>query len=131
MGARVYLSIAAVVAILYAIAFLLLPVPTSLFFSSFAEPRAVLNLRFCGAAVLAWGLIVWFARDFREWQAVRNVLVASIIGLVANIIITIWASLEGWLNAKSWGSAVVLVLLLVGAVYVLSTDQENSRDFVR
>src|SRR6516225_11726514 len=60
------------------------PSTTSLFFSSFAEPRAVLNLRFCGAAVLAWGLIVWFARDFREWQAVRNVLVASIIGLAAD-----------------------------------------------
>ena len=45
-------------AILYALAFLLIPVQTSLFFSGFAEARAVLYLRFCGAAVLAWGLIV-------------------------------------------------------------------------
>jgi hypothetical protein len=73
MVAKLYLTIAAVVAILYAPAFLLLPVQASLFFSSFAEPRAVLYLRFCGAAVLAWGLIVWFARDFRDWHAVRQV----------------------------------------------------------
>ena len=57
MDARLYLAIAAVVAIVYAIAFLLLPVQASLLLSGFAEPRAVLNLRFCGAAVSAWGLI--------------------------------------------------------------------------
>ena len=81
MSARVYLIIAAVVAILYSLAFLLIPVQTSLFFSGFAEARAVLYLRFCGAAVLAWGLIVWFARDFRDWDAVRGVLLGSVVGL--------------------------------------------------
>jgi len=40
MGTRLYLTIAAIVAFLYALAFLLIPVQASLFFSSFAEPRA-------------------------------------------------------------------------------------------
>jgi peptidoglycan/LPS O-acetylase OafA/YrhL len=79
-----------------------------------------LYLRFCGAAVLAWGLIVWFARDFRDRDAVRGVLIASIVGLAANIILNVWATVQGWLNANAWGSAIVLVLLLVGAVYQLS-----------
>jgi predicted transporter len=90
-----------------------------LFFSSFAEPRAVLYLRFCGAAVLAWGLIVWFARDFRDWHAARNVVIASILGLAINIVINISATLQGWLNAKAWGSTVVLALLLIGGIYEL------------
>jgi len=120
MDTKLYLTIAAVVAILYALAFLLIPVQASLFFSDFAEPRAVLYLRFCGAAVLAWGLIVWFARDFRDRDAVRGVLIASIVGLAANIILNVWATVQGWLNANAWGSAIVLVLLLVGAVYQLS-----------
>lgn len=120
MDTRLYLTIAAVVAILYALVFLLIPVQASLFFSDFAEPRAVLYLRFCGAAVLAWGLIVWFARDFRDRDAVRGVLIASIVGLAANIILNVWATVQGWLNANAWGSTIVLVLLLVGAVYQLS-----------
>ena len=120
MDTRLYLTIAAVVAILYALAFLLFPVQASLFFSDFAEPRAVLYLRFCGAAVLAWGLIVWFARDFRDRDAVRGVLIASIVGLAANIILNVWATVQGWLNANAWGSTIVLVLLLVGAAYQLS-----------
>jgi len=114
MSTKLYLTMASVVAILYALAFLLIPVQASLFFSGFAEPRAVLDLRFCGAAVLAWGLIVWFARDFRDWEAVRSVLIASAVGLAANIIINIWATLQGWLNANAWGSTVVLFLLLLG-----------------
>jgi hypothetical protein len=121
MESRIYLTIAAVVAILYALAFLLIPVQASLFFSSFAEPRAVLYLRFCGAAVLAWGLVVWFARDFRDWEAVRGVLIASVVGLAVNILMTVWATMEGWLNANAWGSTVVLVLLLLGGAYELVT----------
>ena len=72
MDTKLYLTIAAVVAILYALAFLVIPVQASLFFSDFAEPRAVLYLRFCGAAILAWGLIVWFARNFEGRYAVRS-----------------------------------------------------------
>jgi hypothetical protein len=85
MDTKLYLTIAAVVAILYALGFLLIPVEASLFFSGFAEPRAILNMRFCGAAVLAWGLIVWFARDFRDWAAVRGVLIASVVGLAVQL----------------------------------------------
>jgi ABC-type Fe3+-siderophore transport system permease subunit len=103
MGARLYLTVAAVVAILYAAAFLIIPVQASLFFNSFAEPRAVLYLRFCGAAILARGLIVWFARNFRDWQPVRSILVCSIVGLVVNIIITIWATLEAGLTPTRGG----------------------------
>ena len=64
MDTKLYLTTAAVVAILYALAFLVIPVQASLFFSDFAEPRAILYLRFCGAAILALGLMVWFARNF-------------------------------------------------------------------
>ena len=119
MVLKLYLTIAAVVAILYALAFLLIPIQASLFFSGFAEPRAILYLRFCGAAVLVWGLIVWFARDFRDWNAVRGVLIASIVGLVINIIINVSATFQGWLNANAWGTTVVLALLLLGGVYEL------------
>jgi hypothetical protein len=125
MSARLYLTIAAVIAILYALAFLIIPIQSSLFFSGFAEARAVLYLRFCGAAILAWGLIVWFARDFQHWYAVRSVLIGSIVGLVVNILITVWTTLAGWLNANSWGSAVVLVLLLIGAIYQLSSGDRG------
>ena len=120
MDTKLYLTIAAIVAVLYALAFLVIPVQASMFFSGFAEPRAILYLRFCGAAILAWGLIVWFARDFQGWYAVRGVLIASIVGLAVNIIIAVSALVRGWLNSNAWGSTALLVLLLVGAAYQLA-----------
>ena len=120
MDTKLYLTIAAIVAVLYSLAFLVIPVQASMFFSGFAEPRAILYLRFCGAAILAWGLIVWFARDFQGWYAVRGVLIASIVGLTVNIIIAVSALVQGWLNSNAWGSTAVLVLLLVGAAYQLA-----------
>ena len=120
MDTKLYLTIAAVVAIVYALAFLLLPVQASLLFSDFAEPRAVLYLQFCGAAVLAWGLIVWYARNFRDWDAVRSVLIASVVGLAANIILNVWGATQGWLNVNAWVSMAVLVLLLLGGAYQIA-----------
>ena len=58
METKPYLTIAAIVAVLYALACLAISVQASMFFSGFAEPRAVLYLRFCGAAILAVALIV-------------------------------------------------------------------------
>jgi hypothetical protein len=80
----------------------------------------VLYLRFCGAAILAWGLIVWFGRNFEGRYAVRGVLIVSVVGLAVSIGINLWATLQGWLNAKAWGSTVVLLLLLLGGLYELS-----------
>ena len=68
---------------------------------------------------MAWGLIVWFARDFRDWHAVRSVLIASIVGLAVNVIINVWGTVQGWLNSNAWGTTVVLLLLLIGGVYQL------------
>jgi hypothetical protein len=127
MSIRLYLTVAAVVAILYALAFLVTPVQASLFFSDFAEARSVLYLRFCGAAVMAWGLIVWFARDFRDWYSIRSVLIASVVGLAINIMINFVATMQGWLNGNAWGSTVLLFLLLLGGIYHLANGATDTR----
>ena len=127
MSIRLYLTVAAVMAILCALAFLVIPVQASLFFGDFAEASSVLYLRFCGAAVLAWGLIVWFARDFRDWYSIRSVLIASVVGLAINIIINFVATMQGWLNGNAWGSTVLLFLLLLGGIYHLATGATDWR----
>jgi hypothetical protein len=75
---------------------------------------------------LGVGLIVWFARDFRDWHAVRSVLIASVVGLAANVTINAWGTVQGWLNANAWGTTVVLLLLLLGGVYQLSTGARKT-----
>jgi len=66
-------------------------------------------------------------RGIQSWYAVRSVLIASVVGLAINIIITVWATVTGWLNGRAWGSTAVLVLLLVGAAYQLVVRRLEDR----
>jgi hypothetical protein len=120
MDTKLYLTIAAIVAVLYALAFLVIPIQASMFFSGFAEPRASCICGSAGRQFWRGDLIVWFARDFHGWYAVRSVLIGSIVGLAVNIIIAVSALVQGWLNSNAWGSTAILVLLLVGAAYHLA-----------
>ena len=125
MDTKLYLTIAAIIALLYTFAFLLIPEGMSEAFSGFVEPRATLNLRFLGGANLAWGLILWFARDW-DRHAVRGVLICSVAGLIVIIIINIWGTIQGLLNSSAWGSTIVLALLLVGALYSRATGPRRT-----
>ena len=69
----------------------------------------------------------WFAKDFRDWDAVRGVLIGSVVGLAINIIINVVATMQGWLIVNAWGSTVVLVLLLLGGIYQLMVHGLGAR----
>ena len=125
MDSKLYLTIASIVAILYALGFLLIPTTLALFFSGMLEPHETLNLRFGGAADLAWGMILWFARDW-NWEAVRGVLISSAVGLAIIIVVNIRGTVMGLLNSNAWVSTVVLGLLLLGALYFLYADSRKT-----
>jgi hypothetical protein len=126
MSVKLYLTIAAIVAILYGIAFLLIPGMVVLTFGAPPEVHVNLNLQFCGAALLGWGVILWFARDFRDWQAVRGVLIGNAVGDLALLLVNLWATLQHFLNGLVWSSTVVTVLLLAGALYFLSVGARKA-----
>ena len=121
MNIKLFLTIAAVVAMLYALAFLLIPADLVGLFGGLGDPHVYGALRLFGAAMLAWGLIMWFARDFRDWDAVRGVLTGTVVGLVVLLVVNIWNTMQGVVNARGWSSTTVLALLLLGALYSLST----------
>jgi uncharacterized membrane protein YfcA len=89
-----------------------------------ADPSAILNLQFFGSALLAWGVITWFARDL-DWAAVRGVLIGGIVGDVVGGLLSVWAIVEGLVNAFGWTSVVIYVLLLLGGLYFLSTGSRK------
>ena len=70
---KLYLAIAAVVAILYGIAFVIIPGPVGDMYGVLRWTlNAILNAQFFGAALLEIGVIAWLAREFKEWLAVRG-----------------------------------------------------------
>ena len=119
MSSKLYLTIAAVLAILYGIGFVLIPAKMGELYGVQPEPHVILNVQYFGSALLAWGVILWFARDL-DWAAVRGVLIGSVVGDAVGGLLSVWGISEGLVNAFGWTSVVIYVLLLLGALYFLS-----------
>ena len=124
MSSKLYLTIASVLAILYGIGFVLIPAKMGELYGVQPEPHAILNVQYFGSALLAWGVILWFARDL-DWAAVRGVLIGSVVGDAVGGLLSVWGISQGLVKAFGWTSVVIYVLLLLGGLYFLSTGSRK------
>ena len=126
MNAKLFLTINAVIAVLYGLAFVFIPTAMLSVYGAPPQPHAALNLQFFGSALIMIGVIAWFAREFHDWDAIRGVLIALVIGDVVGGGVNLLGTLQGLLNGMAWTSTLVYLLLLIGAVYCLLTAPEAS-----
>jgi hypothetical protein len=126
MSAKLYLTIAAVLGILYGLAFVLMPTTAGAIYGVPPDPHTTLNLQFFGSALIWVGVVSWFAKDFHDWDAVRGVLIASVIGTVIGGGVNLLGTFQGLLNGMAWSSTLIYALLLAGALYCLSAGPEAS-----
>ena len=126
MSVKLYFTIASVVAVLYGLGFVLIPGSMVALYGGPMEPHVTLNVQFFGSALLALGVISWLAKDFREWDAVRGVLIGIVVTDIVGGLLSIWATITGVLNAFGWSSVIVYILLLLGALYFLWTGSQKT-----
>ncbi len=125
MDTKLYLTIVAIVAILYGIAFVVIPANVVVLYGGPPEPHLLGAVQGWGSSLLALGVIAWFARDFGDWAAARGVLIGLVVLDVVGGILNIWGTIQGTVNALGWSSTVVYVVLLLGALYCLFTDSRK------
>jgi len=126
MSAKLLLTINDVIAVLFGLAFVFVPTTSLAVYGTPPDPHAALAAQFFGAALVALGVVFWFAKDFRDWDAVRGVLIASVIGDIVGGGVNLLGTFQGLLNGMAWSSTVIYALLLVGALYCLSAGPEAS-----
>ena len=126
MNAKSYLTISAILAIIYGLSFELFPGQVTEMFGVTPEAHITLNLRFFGAALLGLGATHWLAKDFADWAAVRGVLIGAVVGDAVILLVNLWGTYRGLVNGLAWSSTVVAALLLIGALYCL-TNRPPSR----
>ena len=119
MTSKNYLLIAAVVAVLYGLAFVLMPGPFTALYGAPPEPHTIIAAQYFGSALIGLGVVYWFAKDFADQSAARGVLMAVAATTAIGGIISIWGVISGAFNALGWTSVVVYALLLLGALYCL------------
>src|SRR5260370_24552623 len=126
MTCMTFLTINSILAILYGLAFVLIPANSFAIYGVAAEPHVILNLQFFGSALLTLAVVLWFAKDFRDWEAVRGVLIANVVGDVVGLLINLWGTFQGLINAMAWTSTIVYILLIAGSLYFLSTGSRKA-----
>jgi hypothetical protein len=126
MSAKTFLTINAIVSILFGLAFLLAPTAASSIYGVPPEPPTALALQFFGSALIAIAVVQWLGRDFRDWEAVRGVLIAGAVGDAIGGGVNLLGTFQGLLNPMAWTSTIVYAVFLIGAVYYLSLGAEAS-----
>ncbi len=96
-----------------------------------ADPHTALEVQFFGSALIWVGAVAWFAKDFRDWDAVRGVLIANVVGTIVGGGVNLLGTFQGLMNGMAWSSTVIYALLLVGALDRLSARPEESGSRVR
>jgi hypothetical protein len=127
MNVKLFVAIGAAIAVLYGIAFLLIPGFAAAFYSD-ATPNAptILAVRFYGVAMLSLGLVGWFVRETSDWTALRGLLLGLSIGNTVGVVVSIWGTVTGIMNAMGWSVVLIYLVLLAGYVYYLAAGRADA-----
>jgi hypothetical protein len=129
MTIRTFFSILAVLSFLFGIGFVLAPDQVLANYGIEHSPALALVGRLFGGVLLTLGVILWFARDFRDEAAVRAVLIGALIGDVVNLVVATMGTLSGASNALGWSTVLIYLFGAVGSGYFLmaQTSRPSAR----
>jgi hypothetical protein len=123
MNVKVFLAIAAAIAIIYGVAFVLIPDFLLASFGMTTEPSTVLSAWYFGLTLLGLGLVVWLVRETSDGKALRGLLSGLAVQSVIGVVVSIWGTRSGTMNATGWSAVLIYAVLLVGYVYYLFADR--------
>lgn len=119
MKLSAFLGLAGAIAILFGLEFLLIP---ELALSQYGVPTEAHNLmqaRYFGSTLLAFGLVYWLARKSTDNSTRRALLLASIAGNLIGLALSLWSRSAGLQGALAWLAAGIYAALLLGSLYFL------------
>jgi hypothetical protein len=115
MNYRIMFLINALIAALLGLGFLAVPNRVLGQFGVDGYAATKLAAQFFGTAMLALGLLLWFAKDVTEESLQKGMAVALMVGAAAGLIITAIGTTSNILRSNGW--IAMLVYLLFGLAY--------------
>jgi len=126
MNFRIMFILNAFVSVLLGAVFLFVPGRALNLFGTETFVATLLVSRLFGTAMLALGLLLWFAKDITEEAVQRGMGIALLVGSVAGLVVTIvgmFAS-NAVIRSNGWIAMLVYVLLGLGYAYLVFSKQE-------
>lgn len=119
MTYRILFVLNAIVSFLFGVAFLFVsPIALKQFgVDNYASTR--LMAQFFGAAMLALGIVLWFAKDIAEPALQRGLSIALLVGAAAGLIVTILGTTAHTLRELGWVVMLIYALFALGYAYLI------------
>ena len=128
MNYHIMFMVNALVAVLFGLGFLFFPARALSLFRTETFVATVLVTRFFGTAMLALGLILWFAKDITDESVQKGIGIALIVGAVAGLIVTALGTFASTavIRANGWFAMVIYVLFALGYAYLVFLNRRSS-----
>jgi hypothetical protein len=117
MKLSTFLSVVAVVAILFGIGFIAAPGAVLAQYGITADHYIALMARLFGTALINVGLILWLARNIVDPVGRRAIVLAGLIGDLLGFVVSLHAQMRGDVNALGWSTIIIYGLFALGFAY--------------
>lgn len=117
MTLRNMFIINAVVAVVFGIAFVLVPSPLMSLYTVTLGAGAIIVARLFGAALITFAVLSWLAKDAAASEARDAIVLAFFIGDAIGFIAALIGQFSGAVNTLGWSTVVIYLLLALGFGY--------------
>ena len=112
-----FMVVAAVIAAVFGLAFLIAPSQLVALYGVKLTPATEVIGRIAGASILGFAIVFWGARDAKAAEALKAVMVAGVVANVLDALTLLHATYTGLLNTYGWPQAALNGLLALGFAY--------------
>lgn len=119
MTYRIVFVLNAIVSFLFGVAFLFVSSRALKQFGVDDYASTKLMAQFFGTAMLAMGIVLWFAKDIAEPAVQRGVSIALLVGAAAGMIVTIMGTVAHTVREFGWVMMMVYGLFALGYAYLI------------
>ena len=120
MTYRNLLTISSIIAAIFGLGFILMPGQLVSFYNVQLTGAGILIAQLYGGTLFSFGLLNWFARDFRDAPVRQAILTANLVGDALGSIFSLMGQLGGVpeINALGWSTVLLYLLLTLGYAYL-------------
>ena len=112
-------ALTGVLGMLFGLEFLLIPEMALQQYGVPTEPHNLMQARYFGSTLLAFGLMYWLLRGTRDDATRRSLLLVGVVGNLVALVLSVWTRLEGLQGILAWLSVAIYGVLLLGSLNFL------------
>jgi hypothetical protein len=114
---RTLLIINTIVVFVYGFVLLLSPSTMLALHGTPQDPSGKLLGQYFGTALIAIGLVTWFARDIGDHETRRAICLAMTLSNTLGVIVSVLGTVNGVMSAMGWSAAAVYLVMGLGFAY--------------